>query len=331
MKIKNEKVGIVVIGRNEGIRLKRSLKSVQAQADFIVYVDSASDDNSVEFAQSIGIDVLNLDMSIPFSAGRARNEGFEWLLKKYPQLDYIQFIDGDCELCMVWLEFAFNFLQTNTSCAIAAGRRKEKYPENSIYNLLCDIEWDTPIGETNACGGDSMIRKEAFLQVNGFNPEVIAGEEPELCYRLKKKGWTIYRLDHLMTLHDADITRFSQWWKRMLRTGHAYAQGFVMHGNEGDGYCRKPSLKIWLYALIIPMIVFFLTIFNSPYYLWLFFVYIAQLGWIGFKAAKKLKNVRHSAVYAAFIIIAKWPQCVGQLFFLYRKIFQHEFEVIEYQ
>ena len=53
--------------------------------------------------------------------------------------------------------------------------------------MLCDIEWNTPTGEAKACGGDFMIRKKAFKQVGGFNDTVIAGEEPELCYRLKKR------------------------------------------------------------------------------------------------------------------------------------------------
>ncbi len=176
-----------------------------------------------------------------------------------------------------------------------------------------------------------MIRKKAFLKVKGFNPTVIAGEEPELCYRLLKDGWDVFRLDHLMTLHDADITRLAQWWKRSLRSGHAYAHGFSMHGMQGDGYCRSSSIKIWLWALIIPIAIFFLTIYVSPYFLLFFCVYIAQFCWIGFRANKKLKNVSHSASYAYFTIISKWPQLIGQLVFMYRKVLQRKFEVIEYQ
>ena len=36
-----------------------------------------------------------------------------------------------------------------------------------------------------------LVRVEAFEAVGGFRPELIAGEEPELCMRLREKGWKI--------------------------------------------------------------------------------------------------------------------------------------------
>ena len=255
-------IGVVVIGRNEGERLKRCLGSVLNQADKIVYVDSGSIDGSIDYAESVGIQVVRLDLSTPFSAGRARNEGFAQLVRQYNTLQYIQFIDGDCELEDGWLSFGVQFLKEHSTCAVAAGLTKERFPEQSIYNLLCDIEWNTPIGETEWCGGIFMIRKIAFEKVEGFNPTVIAGEEPELCYRLRKKNWYIYHLDHPMTLHNAAITHFSQWWKRAVRSGHAYAQGYAIHAHDRLGYCFKHSLKIWFWALIFPLTVIILSLIH---------------------------------------------------------------------
>ena len=39
--------GAVVIGRNEGVRLRRCLLSLRAGVDYVVYVDSGSTDNSL--------------------------------------------------------------------------------------------------------------------------------------------------------------------------------------------------------------------------------------------------------------------------------------------
>ena len=97
-------VGVVLIGRNEGLRLQASIASVLQEAEHsnlhleVVYVDSGSTDGSVAFARSKGLTVVQLDMSIPFTAARARNEGFAALNAGAQAPDYVQFIDGDCQL-----------------------------------------------------------------------------------------------------------------------------------------------------------------------------------------------------------------------------------------
>jgi glycosyltransferase involved in cell wall biosynthesis len=323
-------LGVVVIGRNEGERLKNCLQSVQVQARFIAYVDSGSSDGSVEYAISIGVDVVELDMCIPFSAGRARNEGFLWLLKKHPYLKYVQFLDGDCELCDNWLKVAHDYLESNDNYVIVAGRRNEKYPDSSIYNLLCDIEWDTPFGETNACGGDFLARVKGFQQVNGFNPSIIAGEEPELCYRLLKKGWIIFRLNHPMTLHDAAIKHFSQWFKRTVRSGHAYIHRFVIHAHDMKGYCLGKVVKTWFWALLYPLVIFILTFFYSPFFLLLGIAYVIQFLKISIYSHGKHDCLYHTFIYAFFTVLAKWPEFFGQLVFLKRKLLNKDFSIIEY-
>lgn len=325
-----QNIGVVIIGRNEGERLKRCLESVQCQAEYIVYVDSASSDGSAAYARSIGVDVVELDMSIPFSAGRARNEGFSTILIKFPDLQYIQFIDGDCELSDGWLSHAFEFMEENRNWAIAVGRVKEKNPEKSIYNYLCDIEWDTDIGEIKACGGIFFARAEAFRQIGGFNTSVIAGEEPELCYRFIKKKWSIYRLDHPMTLHDAAITKFSQWWKRAIRSGHAYAQGYALHRKEKDGYCFSQSLRIWTWALFIPLLIISAAIFAHLAFVAFFAIYLIQCGRIAAHINKRLKYPKGAIHYAFFITLAKWAQLIGQIIFIARVIRKKNIEVFEY-
>lgn len=326
-----DEIGVVVIGRNEGARLRRCLKSVLSQTENVVYVDSGSSDDSVMYAKSNNVDVLELDMGIPFSAGRARNEGFQLLHANNNKLKYIQFIDGDCELCKGWLTYAATYLEQNDPCALVAGRREEKYPEKSVYNLLCDIEWNTPVGEAKACGGDFMIRKPAFQQVDGFNPSVIAGEEPDMCYRLRKMKWSIFRLDHPMTLHDANMMRFVQWWKRAVRSGYAYAQGYSLHADDHQGYCLKESIKIWVWAFVIPASILLLTILDNYTYFFLFILYILQFAKIALQRNIQLKNAKHSIIYGIFTVISKFPQLVGQIMFIKRKIYGEKHSIIEHK
>ncbi|MEM9139196.1 MAG: glycosyltransferase, partial [Pseudomonadota bacterium] len=205
-------VGAVIIGRNEGARLIRCLASVGSAA-CMVYVDSGSTDGSVQAAREAGAEVVELDMDMPFTAARARNAGLA-RLREIGAFDYVQFIDGDCELQPGWIALALAFLEEHPDVAVACGRRRERFPEASVYNRLCDHEWDTPVGEAKACGGDALMRMTALAAVGGYRDDLIAGEEPELCVRLRAAGWRVWRLDAEMTLHDADMHRFGQWWRR---------------------------------------------------------------------------------------------------------------------
>ncbi len=217
------KIGLVAIGRNEGERLKHCLRSVPRHTP-IVYVDSASTDGSVDFARSVGALIVQLDLTMPFTAARARNAGLEAILRNSPGLEFVQFVDGDCEIEPAWLAAAETFLMSKPTAAAVCGRRRERYPERSIYNKMFDAEWDTPIGEADACGGDAMFRTDALAQVQGYDPAIIAGEEPELCFRLRGAGWSVWRIDRPMTIHDADMHRARQWWMRAVRSGFGYAQ-----------------------------------------------------------------------------------------------------------
>lgn len=324
-------IGLVAIGRNEGERLRNCLSSMIGKVENAVYVDSGSTDNSVEMAKSLGVDVIELDLSIPFTAARARNTGWEFLLAKNPQLNYIQFVDGDCEIVDGWLTTAQQKLDENPNIAVVCGRRRERYPDASIYNRLCDIEWNTPIGETKACGGDAMMRVEALQQVSGFNPKLIAGEEPELCVRLRQKEWKIYRLDAEMTLHDAQMTRFSQWWKRNLRAGHAYAEGAYLHGNPPENHWIKETRSIWLWGLIIPFLAVSLIIPTHLKSLLLLLAYPLLIYKTYRFTQKNGFSPADGWLYSISCILAKFPGLLGQIQFYFNQTLGKNNSLIEYK
>jgi GT2 family glycosyltransferase len=223
------KYGVVAIGRNEGERLKQCIRSVSTAA-VVVYVDSGSSDGSAQWAREHGASVIELDEKLAFTAARARNVGIKRLQEIDPDLPYVQFVDGDCELMEGWCELAGQFLESNINIAAVCGRLRERFPRNSIYNWLCDREWDRPSGEVHSCAGNVMMRVEALRAVGGYREDVIAGEEGELCFRLRSVGWRIWRLQADMALHDAAMTQFKQWWRRAVRGGYAFAQGAYLHG-----------------------------------------------------------------------------------------------------
>ncbi len=186
-------VGVVVIGRNEGERLRRCLLSVQGTACAVIYVDSGSTDGSVAAAKALGAEVVELDTSIPFSAARARNAGLERFVELAPAAEFVLFVDGDCEVAEHFAAVGRRALLDDVRVAAVAGRLRERFPERSRYNRLCDMEWAVPPGEVKSCGGIALFRVAALRETGAFNPRVIAGEEPELCVRLRQRGWTIKR------------------------------------------------------------------------------------------------------------------------------------------
>ncbi|MBF2086011.1 glycosyltransferase [Thermoleptolyngbya sp. C42_A2020_037] len=324
-------VGVVAIGRNEGDRLRQCLSSVVGLAAQVVYVDSGSTDGSVELARSLGAEVVALDLSIPFTAARARNAGFARLLELLPQVEFVQFVDGDCEVVAGWLEQAAQALRDHPDWAVVCGRRRERFPDATLYNRLCDIEWNTPVGEAKACGGDALMRVAAVQQVGGYNPTLIAGEEPELCVRLRQQGWKIFRLDAEMTLHDANMTRFAQWWKRTKRAGHAYAEGSWLHGTPPERHWVKETRSIWLWGLGIPLGAIalaplikglsLLLLLGYPVMTYRIYRYFKQQG---YKASDALP-------YAISCVLGKFPGLAGVLQFHVNRLLGRRNALIEYK
>ncbi len=324
-------LGVVVIGRNEGERLRVCLRSILAVPHVlpmhVVYVDSGSLDDSLALAGSMGVTVVSLDMGQPFTAARARNLGFQHLQRRVPGLRYVQFVDGDCELVSTWLPQAVTFLDAHGEVVVVCGRRRERFPERSIYNQLCDQEWDTPVGEAKACGGDAMMRASALQGVGGYREDLIAGEEPELCVRLRQAGGRVWRLPLEMTLHDAAMLRWSQWWRRGVRAGYAFAQGAAIHGAAPEHHWVRESRRAWFWGLGLPCVVLTLSLW-SPWWAVLWFVYplqVARLTRLGVGTARARQT------RALFLVVGKFAEAVGQLRFMALRLAGRQARLIEYK
>lgn len=325
------RIGAVAIGRNEGERLLRCLESLISTVDHIVYVDSGSTDGSIERAHELGCDVVELDQSVPFTAARARNEGYRRLLSRYDRVEMIQFVDGDCEVIPTWIERAVRRLDERPELAVVCGRRLERHPESSVYNLLCDIEWDTPVGDADSCGGDAMIRRRALLEVGGYDPTLIAGEEPELCLRLRRAGWKIERIDADMTLHDAEIQSMGQWWKRARRSGFAYAAGSAKHGDGPERYWVKETRRIVFWGAVLPTVAIGGSVPTLGLSLSLLSAYPLSFYRTYRNIQRRGRDARSAALYAAFIQLGRIPELQGIIQFHRDRLQGRASRIIEYK
>lgn len=312
-------IAAVVIGRNEGARLITCLDALQGAVAQIIYVDSGSTDGSVAAAKARGAQVIALDMDQPFTAARARNAG---LAAVATGCVYVQFLDGDCEMRSDWLEIATAFLAEHPEVAVVCGRRRERFPQASVYNALADDEWNTAVGQARACGGDALMRVDALHAVGGYRDTLIAGEEPELCVRLRAARWQVWRLDAEMTWHDAAITRFSQWWKRSVRAGHAFAEGAALHGAPPEVHWVAETRRALLWGAALPALILLGALLISPWTLALALIYPVQV--------LRLSR-RKSMSWAFFTTLSKFAEARGALQFYLNRLIRRRQGIIEYK
>ncbi len=325
---KSDRLAVIAIGRNEGERLVSALRSALASCPHVYYVDSGSTDGSVAACRAMGGIAIALDLSKPFTAARARNTGFAAVQSALPDVAYVQFIDGDCELDRDWIATARTFLDAHPDVAVVFGRRRERYPEASIYNRLCDISWQSPPGDVAYFGGDALVRVSALRDANGYRDDLIAGEEPELAVRLRALHWKVHCLDAPMTLHDADMTRFDQWWRRTLRTGYAYAQGAYLHGRGPSRHWVRETIRALAWGLAVPVVTLVLCLVFGAVGLFPLLLYALQ----GLRVWQRERDRMPSAgLYVTFTVLGKIPEALGVMSFAFDRLNGKRRGIIEYK
>lgn len=328
----SKRIGVVVIGRNEGDHLIRSLDSVVEKAHAVVYVDSGSSDGSCEAAYKRAVEVVDLDMSVPFTAARARNAGFERLREKHPNVEYVQFIDGDCEVMEGWIEVAAETLDADPDVIAVCGWRRERYPERSIYNRICDVEWRMgSVGMTLNFGGDVMIRTKSLAAVGGYDGSVIAAEDDELSVRLRQTNGKLLRIDQDSTLHDADMHSVSQWWQRAKRCGYAFGQVSHLHGAPPERKFIKEVWRIWIWGIIMPLGALVLT--PSTHGLsWIAFGrYPLTVLQVLYKTRRQGFSWTDSLAWGLSCGASVFPEAVGSVKFHLDRLHNKQHKIIEYK
>ena len=325
-------IGVVIIGRNEGERLVRCLASIPDGVRRSVYVDSGSTDDSVHAAHARGVEVLNLDLSVPFTAARARNAGWQQLLRLEPDLKAILFVDGDCEIVDGFPAAAAESMAAVPDVVGVCGVRRERWPDRTPYNALCDVEWrNGPIGEARSFGGDVLLRVDALVAVGGYDDSVIAAEDDELGARLRKKGGRIFRLNVTSTIHDAAMTRLGQWWQRAKRCGHAYAQVFDKHGAAPERYFATEIRRVVVWGMVVPTTAVALAVPTMGLSLGLFGIYPVKALRTFRDTRRRGFTVRESALWGTSCAAAKLPEAVGVLTYHFRGLMGRRPTIIEYK
>jgi GT2 family glycosyltransferase len=332
-----DEVGLVIIGRNEGERLRRCLQSIEGFGARI-YVDSGSTDGSQALARSLGFTVLDLDTSEEFTAARARNLGIFHVLHHYPEVRFVQTVDGDCELSTRWVEQACAAMREDPRLAVIFGRRRERFPDRNIYHRACEIEWNVPAGPADSCGGDAIFRLAPLADEGGYNPKLIAGEEPDLCYRLRRANWAIFSDQRDMTLHDVDISSFPQWWRRALRAGHGIAELLAIHGRQANRAWNRFLLSgfLWSAVLVLTLSLVLASLASTSLPLSVAATACAaiiclQVVRTAMRARRDLPSAEMALRWSALLLVSKVAQVQGALLYWRRRLTSSRKVIIEYK
>lgn len=312
-------VSVVVIGRNEGQRLARCLESIR-KSDYppdrieVIYVDSASTDDSVATARRLGATVVELPPGF-LSAAAARNAGLA-----AASCELIQFLDGDTILHRDWLPNAVRHIAPPDVGAVF-GHRHEVDSKANTYSFWAHHDWYVPPGEASYCGGDVMFKAAPLRQVGGYDASLIAGEEQDLVFRFQRDcGLKVLSLDLPMTLHDINMHRFSQYWRRCYRAGYAYAE-------VAD---RFPALRPWrricwrngAHVLVAMIAVAASLIWMTPWPVaaWAGLL-IAAVCRNAFRVRTRVGPLGDSLLYSWHLYLCKLPMFCGQMNYRLRKLF----------
>jgi cellulose synthase/poly-beta-1,6-N-acetylglucosamine synthase-like glycosyltransferase len=224
---------------------------------------------------------------------------------------------------------ATSFLDSRPDVAAVTGRLRERHPDRSIYNAFCAIEWDAySVGEASFCGGNSMMRMRALAQVGSFRPDLISGEEPELCHRLQAANWRIWVLPQGIAIHDAAITRFGQWWKRAVRSGYGCIQSTRLYGGMPNHSGFRPIARTWFWVLGVPLATLVLWPWLGAWALLALLAYPLQ---VVRQAIREGARRKEAWAWAVFSLVMMYPYALGQLQCLAHQGLRRQIRLIEYK
>ncbi len=316
----NPKIGVVIIGVNVEKHIGDCIRSVQL-AEYpqelleIVYVDGGSMDQSVQVAKGFNATkVLELKDHHP-TPGRGRNEG--WRLLSAP---FIQFLDADTILDPLWLKKALPYIDHQTIAV--CGSRKERFPAKNIFHILVDMEWRYEMGPCRYFGGDVLIKRDALEKTDGYDESLVAGEDPELSYRIRQHGWQIMRIDTPMTTHDINMLSLKQYMKRAYRSGHAYAEIGLRFIKNKDKLWMRELFRIPIKSMLPVLLILFGIMIGKVLFgiLLALFILFRPLFFVGRLKRQFGRPWLHTFCYLLHSALVIYPQFFGMLRYALGKI-----------
>jgi GT2 family glycosyltransferase len=314
-------VTVVVIGLNSAATLASCLSSTREAARTLgqpvrlIYVDGGSKDGSPDIARGAGAEVIQLVTDRP-TAAKGRNAGW-----RAASTALVQFVDSDTTLDPSWLLHATREIERAPRAAALFGQLHEANPTGSLYNEVCGFDWYVPPGDWRMCGGNALFRREALVEVGGSDEALAAGEEADLCWRLRQRGWRIVCVEALMAHHDLAMKGFGDYWRRAVRSGVAYAEVGLRFARTSDPMWLREMVG----NLLLPPVALALGAaawrLAGPLGLGALAALVtARLAWKFRSLRRLIPAARGRALYLVHLGFVRLPLFIGTLKFLLGRV-----------
>lgn len=186
--------------------------------------------------------------------GQARNFGF-----KSAKGRYLLFIDDDCFAPKDWIEKNINFLNTHKNIGAVGGKIVGK--SSKLFSRCTDYtnfwrQQNNQLKTTNQLYTASLaIKKEVFLEVDGFDEKVKVGEDVNLVDKLTKAGYLSFYNPEIVVIHDHKRDTLGKFLKYMYNNG--LETGLYVLKTHPGSECLLPIFQKVYFLFILPMAILY--------------------------------------------------------------------------
>jgi len=260
LKTDEHKVSVILITKNSGATVQKSIESIfqqSRQPDEVVVVDGDSDDGTLDVVKKYPVKLVT-EPGLGF--GHARNLGV-----KNASGDILYFIDSDCYAEPNWIETTLPHFDSNPGIAAVTGRTNLWNTESAVARFL-------------ACVGDRMnmpkqrkymqiaptmnlaLRRKVVDEVGGFNETLIRCEDTDLTYKISKSHKILYEPNAVVWFKGSPTLSAAS--RKCIRHFTGVGQLFAEHGFHAS-FVRF-NLPVRGFLLILAIVSLFLLPWYVP-------------------------------------------------------------------
>ncbi|GIP06883.1 glycosyl transferase family 2 [Paenibacillus lautus] len=208
MKSLKPTVAVVVPNLNQGRYLGQALESIIAQDNITYYIavmDAGSDDNSVEVIRKYEKHIEFWRSHPDDGQAAAINEGVERL----PHSDYVCWLNADDVFLEDGLVRMINFLETNKHFVAVYAKAYITDAHNNIKDTYPTTSFSQSELSRGCfiCQPATLIRRQAWDEVDGVDPDFHMCMDYDLWWRLLKQGDLGYLQEYTACSRDHTDTK----------------------------------------------------------------------------------------------------------------------------
>jgi glycosyltransferase involved in cell wall biosynthesis len=169
--------------------------ALEGFADYeVLYVDSASEDDTVKIAGKFPIRILQLRREWTLTPSAGRFIGYQHASGRY-----LAFVDGDSVLDPRWLAESCAFLRDNPDYGGVAGILEKVClsDDGACAPVAPNFDRRSATSGVRTVGslpGIATYQRQAMAKAGTFNPYLPTGEECEVALRIRRAGYKLARI-----------------------------------------------------------------------------------------------------------------------------------------